>query len=121
MPPPLALILTIGFISVLLWRHSRKSAHTSGALWLPVIWIFLVGSKFVSQWLELFGVRIGATSQEDGSPLDATVFLLLILAGIVVLLIRRRVTLSYFVRNNVWLTIFLVYCFLAIAWSDFPF
>jgi O-antigen ligase len=120
MPPPLALTLTIVLVSILLWRDSRKSAHVSGALWLPVIWLFIVGSRFVSQWLNLLGFPIAYASQEDGSPIDATVFLLLILVAIVVLL-RRRVTLFHFVRNNVWLSIFLVYCFLAIVWSDFPF
>ena len=92
----------------------------SGALWLPVIWFFLVGSKFVSQWLSLLGLPMGEVSQEDGSPIDAVFFLALILAGVFVL-IRRRVAVARFVRNNAWLTIFLVYGFLAITWSDFPF
>jgi O-antigen ligase len=34
---------------------------------------------------------------------------------------RRRVRIANFVSNNQWLTVFFVYCFLAILWSDFPF
>ena len=119
MPPPLALTLTAVFVSILFWRDSRKSVRVSAALWLPVIWIFFVGSKFLSQWLNLFGLPIGDSSQEDGSPIDAVFFLALILMGLFVLG-RRRVAVLEFVRNNGWLTIFLVYGFLAIIWSDFP-
>src|SRR6266446_1713080 len=120
MPPPLALTLTVVFVSILFWRDSRQNVRVSAALWLPVIWIFFVGSKFLSQWLSLWGLPIGEGSQEDGSPIDAVFFLALILAGLFVL-IRRRVTVLHFVRNNAWLTIFLVYGLLAITWSDFPF
>lgn len=57
---------------------------------------------------------------EDGSPLDALVFLVLIGAGLTVLG-RRQVRLAELARENAWLTAFFVYCFLAIVWSDFPF
>ena len=44
----------------------------------------------------------------------------LIAAGFCVL-IKRQVRLSEIVRNNGWLIAFLLYCFISIAWSDFPF
>jgi O-antigen ligase len=62
----------------------------------------------------------GATSVEEGSPLDAWFFLILIAAGLYVLS-KRGVHLSEIVRNNQWLTIFLLYCLISIIWSDFPF
>lgn len=119
MPPPLALLLTTGFIATLLWRERRTNPHLSPALWIPIVWFFIVGSKFVSQWLSLFGLPLGDPAQVDGSPVDAVCFFLLIVAGAAVL-IHRRVELSRFVRNNKWLTLFLAYSFLAILWSDFP-
>jgi exopolysaccharide production protein ExoQ len=33
---------------------------------------------------------------------------------------QRRVSLTKIVQNNQWLTIFLLYCFISIIWSDFP-
>lgn len=57
---------------------------------------------------------------EEGSPIDATFFLILILAGLRVLT-QRQVQLSSLVRANFWLFAFAAYCFLAIFWSDFPF
>jgi exopolysaccharide production protein ExoQ len=120
MIPRLALALTLAFIAFLFWRDARIRPRLSGALWLPVIWFFLVCSRYVSQWLALLGVPVGPVSQEDGSPIDAVVFGIIISLGLIVL-VRRKVALSTLVRNNWWLTIFLAYSFLAIAWSDFPF
>jgi exopolysaccharide production protein ExoQ len=116
----LALLLTLAFIFFLYRRDSKEENNVSGALWIPLVWFLITGSQFVSQWLSLLGVPMGATSPEDGSPIDRVIFFSLILAGLYVLY-RRRVTISEFARNNVWLTLFLVYCFLAILWSDFQF
>jgi len=86
---------------------------------LPVIWLFIVGSQFVSQWLGVFGIAAGGATLEDGSRIDALFFLVLILAGVAVL-VRRGVSLRSVVTNNIWVAVFLVYCLLAITWSDFP-
>src|SRR5438477_7685082 len=44
----------------------------------------------------------------------------MIIAGYCVLL-KRQVRLPEVVLNNGWLIAFLLYCFISIAWSDFPF
>jgi O-antigen ligase len=82
--------------------------------------MLIIGSRFVSQWLRLFGLPLGSVTLEEGSPLDAVVFFVLIAAGIAVLH-RRQVNVLEVARNNVWLTVFFVYCFISILWSDFPF
>lgn len=119
LPPILALLLTVAFIVFLFRRDIRQRPNITGALWLPLLWLTIIGSRFVSLWLDIFGVHLGGTNMEDGSPLDAFIFGLLILSGLYVLN-QRRVSLSEVVRNNRWLTVFLVYCFLSILWSDFP-
>jgi exopolysaccharide production protein ExoQ len=117
-PPLLALSLTFGLIFFLLWSDSREHRKVSAALWIPLIWILLTGSRFVSQWLAL-NQHMDA-SPEDGSPIDAAVFLGLIVLAVYVLK-RRRVNLREFSKNNIWITIFLAYCLISIVWSDFPF
>ena len=120
MSPNLALVLTVSFCAVMLWHHARRHRSDSPALWLPVLWVFFTASKFPSQWLQLLGISIGGPSApEDGSPLDAAFFLVLILAGMVVLA-RRPISWSRLVADNIWLTIFFVYCLLAVMWSDVP-
>src|SRR4029077_316698 len=77
-------------------------------------------SRQPSEWLNLFGFHMGAVSLEEGSPLDACVYGTLIVAGIYVLN-NRQVQLSEVIRTNQWLSIFFLYCFVAVFWSDFPF
>jgi exopolysaccharide production protein ExoQ len=123
MPPQLALLLTLGFIIYLIWRDNRESPGASGALWLPVIWMTIIGSRFVSQWIEQFGLGAGAAygakDLEEGSPIDAFVFFGLIAAGLYVLN-KRRVRFAVVFRNNRWLVIYLLFCLVSIVWSDFP-
>jgi len=82
--------------------------------------MLIIGSRFVSQWLSLFGVSMGAVTLEEGSPIDAIVFFSLIVCGLYILR-SRQVRLLEIVRNNGWLTIFLLYCLASVLWSDFPF
>jgi exopolysaccharide production protein ExoQ len=120
MPPPLALLLTVGFIAFLFWRDSRQQQNVTRALWIPLFWMLIIASRFVSQWLTLFGFSSGAVTLEEGSSVDAIVFFSLIASGLYVLR-SRQVSLSEVIRNNGWLTVFFVYCFVSILWSDFPF
>jgi O-antigen ligase len=119
MPPPLALLIFLAGVVWLFRRDFREKPNVSGALWVPLIWLLIIMTRAVSDWLAVFGLNVGGTSL-DGSPVDAMVSFVLIVAGLRILA-RRGVTLSELVRNNRWLAIFLVYCFLAIIWSDFPF
>jgi len=119
MPPRLASLLTLLLIVILLRRDAQSRPNITSALWLPFLWLFIIGSRFISQWLALFGISTGGSSVEEGSPLDALVFFGLIAAGLLVLK-RRGVNFYDFARNNVWITLFLVFCLVAISWSDFP-
>lgn len=121
MPPSLALLLTVVFIAILFIRDLRERANVTAALWLPFFWIVVSpGSRFLSQWLGIFGFQVGGITVEDGSPIDATFYFILIVAGMAVLY-RRRVSFADFIRKNPWLTLYLAYCLLAVLWSDFPF
>jgi O-antigen ligase len=119
LPPPIALLMTVAFAVFLFRRDFREHPNVTGALWLPLLWMLLLGSRSVVQWLDALRL-VKASSVEEGNLLDALVYLSLILAGIGVLN-QRRVSLSEVFRNNGWLMAFLVYCFIAIFWSDFPF
>lgn len=119
MPPILALFLTTGFVAWLFLRDEGRRDGTSPALWLPLAWLSITGTRFVSQWIAL-GHWSGSQTSEDGSPLDAVVFALLMLAGCVIL-VRRRVEIANIARRNPWIVLLLVYGLLSIVWSDFPF
>ena len=121
LPPNVASCLTVGFIIFLFRRDIRERPDVSGGLWLPLIWLVIACSRGPSLWLNIFGVQgSGGASVEEGSPLDAWFFLLMIAAGVYVLN-KRQVRLSAILHSNGWLIAFLLYCFVSIAWSDFPF
>jgi exopolysaccharide production protein ExoQ len=120
MPPPLASLLTLGFVVYFFRRDFRENPNVPRALWLPTIWMMIIGSRLVGQWLSLCGLNFAGASETEGNPIDAIVFLALNLAGIYVLS-RRRATLAEIVHNNRWIAAFYVYCFISIFWSDLPF
>ena len=119
LPARLASFLTLAFIVFLFRQDIRQRPNVTPALWIPTLWMFLIASKPLTYWLRFASIPIVGGSFEEGNPLDAAVYLALTLAGLYVLN-QRGVNLSEFVQNNQWLTIFFIYCFLAIFWSDFP-
>src|SRR6266496_620863 len=119
-PPIVALFLTVAFVVFLFRRDIRERPDVTSALWVPLIWFLIICSRQVSEWLNTFGLHAGAITLEEGSPLDRCIYVGLITAGTYVLS-KRHVQVSEIIRQNQWLTIFFVYCFLAIFWSDFPF
>ena len=119
MPPSIALILWFILLLFLLYFDPAKVAGTSPALWVPVIWMFILGTRLPSQWL---GGQVGqvAAALEEGNPLDRTVYLVLILLAIGILIARSFNWSSFFARN-VALLAFLGFALLSVCWSDFPF
>ena len=120
MPKQLALFICILFILWLFARDHKLRPMTSWALWIPLLWITIIGTRPVSFWFDA-GIRI--VKPEDyleGSPLDRNVFLFLIVAGLVVLLIRR-VDWSRIYASNRWFFAFFIYCGISVIWSDYPF
>jgi O-antigen ligase len=125
LPPTVALLLTIGFVAFLFRRDFREQPNVTGALWLPFVWLLIGCSRNLSAWLAIFGVPLPGWSSytaslEEGSPLDACFYFALIAAGVYVLS-QRQIDLSQVFRKNIWLLAFLLYCFVAILWSDSPF
>jgi hypothetical protein len=87
---------------------------------MALLWIAGFGSRPVSSWLS---VNAGAGSAEaylEGNWLERTISLVLI-AGAIVVLSRRRTVLKGFARQNTWLFVFVGYCLLSVLWSDYPF
>jgi len=119
MPPTLALVLWAVLLLALLRFDPAKEPGTSVALWIPLIWMFIIGSRLPSQWLGT-GSGIAAQALEEGNPLDRTVFSLLILMAVVVVTLRSF-NWSGFISRNLALVLFLLFALVGVVWSDFPF
>ena len=115
----LASLLCLSFIGYLFLRDISRPDGRSLALWLPTVWVFLAGSRFVSAWLNLSPDFEVPAAYAEGSPIDRTVFLSLILGGIIVLA-SRNIDWPGFIMNNPWLVLYLLYCLFSAFWADDP-
>lgn len=88
------------------------------ALWIPLIHIFIIGSRLPSTWIG--GQGIAAEALEEGNGLDRSIYIALILMAIAVL-IMRSFRWRELLWRNVALTAFLSFALLSVLWSDYPF
>lgn len=118
MAPLLATFVCFAGIFGLIWLDRDPAVRTSPALWLPLVWFLISGSRHVSFW---FGMTPAGTSAAylEGSPLDAIVYAVLLLMAVAVLA-RRRHAVVALVRRNPALVLFILYCAVSVVWSDFP-
>jgi O-antigen ligase len=113
-----AVVYTLGILTLFALDRDRK-VRTSKALWLPVIWIWIVGSRPVSAWLGISPSVATASQMLEGSPLDALVFAILLAAGIIVLICRSNRTRTL-LKANWTILLYFCFCLLSVIWSDFP-
>lgn len=119
MPPVLALVLSIAVIVMLFRWERHMNRDVSSAMWIPFLWLFFIGTRFPSLWLDAGATMAHPDEYLDGSTTDQVVFGLLYVAGIVVL-IRRRVSWTGVVSANLWIAAFLLYGLLSVLWSEYP-
>ena len=109
------LVYALGIVG-LFYLNRDKSVHTSRALWIPVIWFWILGSRAVSLWLAGGDPQLCLTADAlmDGSPIDAVVFQLLLVSGLAVLARRGNRCLSLLAANwpIVW---YFAYCLLSVV------
>jgi O-antigen ligase len=120
MPPQLALLICISLILYLFWMDRKNNEGISHAIWIPFIWLFLSCSRYVSQWLNLGTPNISAGAITDGSPLDRAVFILLIIAGVLILR-QRRINWNALFTQDAWIWLYFVFGAVSFLWSDYPF
>src|SRR6266576_4330879 len=117
MPPSLALCLCVAFILWLFVKDARLRNNISGALWIPLTWAFVIGSKPVSLWLGAGSDLVSADGYLQDKLLDKALFLFLIIAGLFVLW-RRRANWPRIFRENKWLLAYFLYLGFSVLWSD---
>jgi len=106
----------------LLDRNGR--AKTSIGLWIPVIWVLIAGSRSVAEWMSTLGgtgitdITSNADAYLEGNPTDRLALTVLLAAGLIVLVARRR-QVGELLLANAPIAIFFLYCALSTLWSDY--
>lgn len=115
MASSLASFIFAAFIFWLFVNDSKRRQGISSALWIPLLWLSIIGSRFISTWM-------GSQSEDvlEGSPLDRMFFLVMIVSAFIVLF-KRRVDWGEIIRNNKWLFGYLIYLGVSVLWSDYSF
>jgi len=120
MPSQIALIICLIYIFLLLKIDIKESENVSNFIWLPVIWMFISGSRYISHWLNLTSSINYSMDVMEGSPIDRIVFFLMILMGMFILL-NRKVSWGRLISQNICIFLFLIYGLISITWSDYPY
>jgi O-antigen ligase len=118
MSPQIATAAYLLLILGLFWFDRDRKVRTSSALWIPALWLLINGSRPVSVWFEPEST-VAAESLE-GSPVDAAVYGILLVAALGVLIWRRQRT-ARFLRVNAPVLLFFAYCAVSILWADVSF
>src|ERR1041384_1358005 len=98
MNPSVASLLCICGIAGLFYLDRDSLVRISKALWLPVIYLWIIGSRPMSQWLGITPPA-GTNVQLDGSPLDRVVYEFLLAASLVVLIRRGKRPIALLTAN----------------------
>jgi exopolysaccharide production protein ExoQ len=118
--PQIATLVCIAAIAALFRLDRDRSVRTSPALWLPVLWLAIGGTRNVSVWLQLGGPEGDYGSDYlEGSPVDRNTLALLLAMGTVTLC-RRGKRLRHVLSHNWPVLAYFAYCALSILWSDYP-
>jgi exopolysaccharide production protein ExoQ len=118
MNPTLASLVYACAIAGLFYLDREKSIRTSKALWLPVIYLWAIGSRPVSFWL---GGESSGGEALEGSPIDGAFFQILLFAAICVLVLRGRRVINFLTANfPIPILLYFVLCLLSVIWSDYP-
>jgi exopolysaccharide production protein ExoQ len=91
----------------------RQSKEVTRALWVPTLWILLIAGKPLGRWFQYSG------GNEESSPLDRTLIVILIMAALLILS-RRKFDWPRAVKDNSWLIVLVAYMLVSMLWSSMP-
>lgn len=106
-------------IAGLFWLDRDKSARTSKALWLPLIWLSIAGSRSVSAWLGMDIAKEIPGQTPPSSSLDQVVAATLMFLGVITLILRRK-NVTRLLKANWPIALYFSFCLVSLLWSDFP-
>jgi exopolysaccharide production protein ExoQ len=116
MKAQLSILICLAFI-IWLWRRDLQARSSfSKALWIPTLWLLVLGSRPLSFWL---GVR-GSGSLLEGNAFDATLYAIQIFASVYVLT-RRGIQWNCILQRNRAVVLFYIFLLASVLWAPYSF
>lgn len=117
------IVFALGILGLFFLDGERRGGG-SKALWIPVIWLSIAGSRMISQWLGAMGLAsydptVDPDQLLEGSPLDRNLLTGLVALGLIVLGLRSG-KVRRLLGANAPILLFFLYCGVSTLWSDFP-
>jgi O-antigen ligase len=112
------LVYIIGILGLFYLERRQRQGKTSLALWIPIVWLLISGSRPVTVWLGMAPDRSPDQSLE-GSALDRNFYMAVMAAGIAALW-GRMATVQRILRANPMLVTFVLYCAVSTLWAEYP-
>jgi exopolysaccharide production protein ExoQ len=118
--PKLALIICLLYVGIVFWMDYKREQPARFSL-LALLWISILCSKSLGQWISGSGADSTTDTLMEGNPVNRYFFLVMILSGFI--LVARKSTINWraLFKVNRWLLLLFIYYAVSIAWSDFPF
>ena len=114
------LVLVLGFLILFFRQDQKEWPGFSLSLWIPLIWLVTSTTRLISILRPSGAIAsVSIEASIEGDPITRLIAIALILAGILVLILRRD-RIAAFLRANKGILIFYAYVLLSIAWSDSP-
>lgn len=115
----IATLITFAFIVLLLRLSRERNARMSWAMLIPIVWFAIICSRPVSNWIQPDQGTDYMQRFSEGSPLDASVYSVLLALGLLVLN-RRMLRLKALFQSNLPVFLYFFYTALSVSWSDDP-
>jgi exopolysaccharide production protein ExoQ len=120
MKPALALLLCCPLI-IWLWKRDQQGRlPSSKALWVPLFWLLVLGSRPVSWWLGIGGSTQVTDPDLEGNVFDRILYLAQIFLAICIVG-RRNIDWMAIVRQNKALVLFFLFLLATVLWAEYPF
>jgi exopolysaccharide production protein ExoQ len=110
------LIFCAVLVALLLYIERKGNPSATLALWIPTIYMLILGSRPVAQWFENTAI-FNPSSVEAGSPLNRVVLTTLLVLALIILF-GRKTECSRILRDNFALVSLYIFVGLSILWSD---
>jgi exopolysaccharide production protein ExoQ len=116
MMPRLILFCCFVMFSWLIRRDIYLRKGISRSIWVPILWMAVLGSRPVSFWFG--GGELESTL--EGSPVDRLIYFGLIVAALIILA-RRQLNWGALISRNWPIFLFYGYFLLSVTWANSPF